>query len=77
MNASAKLKILAKKMSQTTLAERLGVSQPTISRVLRGVQVPAEPLVRAVDALYLECGSPVADHASSANASESASDRAA
>lgn len=54
MNASEKLQVLVKTVRQTVLAERLGVSQPTISRVIRGIQVPSEPLVRAIDAMFSE-----------------------
>lgn len=47
--------MVLKNMTQSDLAKRAGCTQPTISRVLRGVQTPnVETFLRICDAMGVE-----------------------
>jgi transcriptional regulator with XRE-family HTH domain len=55
MNAAKKLQIMALRgYTQHELARIVGATQPTICRVMKGLQVPSEPLVREIDKAFLD-----------------------
>lgn len=53
LTASEKISRLRESgVSGSELSRVTGLSQPTISRIERGQQVPKEPAVRAIDSAY-------------------------